>query len=126
MGQATISLDPSEDGFILRKTETDGTKSIMSLTGKDILTLAQSAIHLQQVVLSQHDPKGGDFAATAATEVAQIALNQEALGESILLTLIAPGGSRATFAIPRHIAKHLSDRLPVHLAQMDAAKPSRQ
>jgi len=126
MGQATFSLNPSGDGFILVKTESDGTKTTMPLTGKDVLTLAASAIHLQQTILSQYDPKGGDILATVATDVAQIAVNQEALGENILMTLIAPAGSQATFAIPRHIARQLSDRLPIHLAQMEAKQPSRQ
>jgi hypothetical protein len=81
MGQSTFSLDPSGDDFTLTKTNFDGTKTTMSLTGKDVLTLASSAIHLQQVILSRHDPKGKDVSATVATDVAQIGINQEALGK---------------------------------------------
>lgn len=64
--------------------------------------------------------------AVAVTEVVQVALNDESLGEKILLTMIASGGSRATFAIPPLIGDLLVQRLPVFLAQIAAAKLTKQ
>jgi hypothetical protein len=124
--ESTLSLDPTGDNFTLRRTAPDGSTATMVLTGQDVITLAASAIHLQQAILARHAPEGADIAPVGATDVAQFALNHEVLGENILLTLIAPAGSRATFAIPRTIAQLLVDRLPVHLAQMAAKSLSRQ
>lgn len=122
--ESKLSLDPDGDDFVLRRVMPDGRTTTMKLSGTDILTLAQSVPALQQQILSRHMPRSGDHSPVAVTEVVQIALNQESLGEKILLTLIAPSGSRATFAIPALIANLLVERLPVHLARMSAAKPT--
>jgi hypothetical protein len=124
--ESKLSLDPDGDDFVLRRVMPDGTTTIMKLSETDVLTLAQSAPALQQQVLSRHAPKGGDHSAVSATPVAQVALHDESLGEAILLTMIAPGGSRATFALPPHIVELLVQRLPVFLSRIVQTKPTRQ
>jgi len=124
--ESKLSLDPDGDDFILSRKAEDGKITKIKLSETDILTLAQSVPALQQQVLSRHMPSAGTHSAVAVTEVVQVALNDEGLGEKILLTMIAPGGSRAIFAIPPLIAELLVQRLPVFLARMAAAKSRKQ
>jgi hypothetical protein len=124
--ESKLSLDPVGDNFVLRRVDAEGLVTTMALSETDILTLAQSVPALQQQVLSRHNPKAGSHSAVAVTEVVQVALNDESLGEKILLTMIAPGGSRATFAIPPLIGDLLVQRLPVFLARIAAAKLTKQ
>jgi hypothetical protein len=124
--ESKLSLEPAGDNFILRRVDASGAVTTVALSETDILTLAQSVPNLHLEILKRHDPKGGDHLAVSATEVAQIALNDESLGQAILLTLIAPSGGRTTFAIPEQIAALLVERLPVFLARMKAAKMTRQ
>ncbi len=124
--ESRLSLDPAGDDFVLRRIAADGTTTMILLSETDILTLAQSVPALQQQVLSRHVPKGDSHSPVAVTEVVQVALHDESLGESILLTMMSQGGSRATFALPQQIADLLVQRLPVFLARMRARKPTQQ
>lgn len=124
--ESKLSLDPDGDDFVLTRKAEDGTVTSMKLSETDILTLTQSVPALQQQVLSRHNRNASDYTAVSATQVVQMALNDEALKEAILLTMIGPGGSRATFALPPHIAELLVQRLPVFLARIAAAKPTKQ
>ena len=61
-----------------------------------------------------------------ATQVVQIGLAPDTLGEDILLTLVARGGGQTTFALPPQIARILFDRLPPVLAGLGESKLTRQ
>jgi hypothetical protein len=121
-----LSLEPTDDGYVLRRVTVDGEVTAITLSEADVLTLVQSAPSLRQEILSRYTPKGANHAAVAVTEAVQIELAPDSLGEKILLTPIAPSGSRITFAIPTEIAAALAERLSVHLAQMRNAKPTKQ
>jgi hypothetical protein len=124
--RSKLSLDPDGDNFVLRRVDANGTTTTMKLSETDVLTLAQSVPALQQLVLSRRKPRGGSHTAVSATEVAQVALHSERMGEATLITMIAQGGAHATFALPRHIVELLAERLPVLLTRMVAANPSKQ
>jgi hypothetical protein len=124
--ESKLSLDPDGDDFILRRVMPDGSTTMMKLSETDVLTLAQSAPALQQQVLSRNNPQAGSHTAVSATQVVQVALHDESLGEGILLTMIGPGGSRATFALPPEIADLLVQRLPGFLARIAALKLTKQ
>jgi hypothetical protein len=124
--ESKINLETDGDDFVLRKIMPDGTTAAMKLSEADLLTLAQSSLSLREQVLSRRNPKGAEHSLVAAAEVVQIGLNQDSLGEAILLTLISPSGSQTTFAIPPLIANLLVERLPVHLAKMAETKPTKQ
>ena len=124
--ESRLSLDPDGDDFLLRRRAADGTTTSIKLSETDILTLAQSVPNLQKVVLARHQPRGDSHSPLAATEVAQIELNVDSLGESLLLTPISPSGNRITFAIPPNVAELLAQRLPAHVAKLTSAKPTRQ
>jgi hypothetical protein len=124
--ESKLSLDPDGIDFVLRRTMPDGTTTTINLSETDILTLAQSAQALQLQILKRHDPKGENHLAVAVTEVAQIALHDESWGEAVLMTLIAQSGNRLTYALPRQIVELLVQRLPVFLARIVSAKPTKQ
>lgn len=121
-----IKLDPKGSDFILTRYDDKGTESTISLSELDVLTLAQSAQALQLEILRRHDPRGDSHLAVVATDVAQIELTPESLGQAILASLIARDGSRTTFAIPEQIVALLVDRLPIYLAEMRAKKMTQQ
>jgi hypothetical protein len=121
-----IKLDPNGSNYILTRRDDKGSGSAITLSPLEVLTLAQSAQALQLDILRRHDPRGENYLAVVATDVAQIELNPESLGQAILMTLIAPTGSRLTFAVPEQIVALLVERLPTYLAGMRAKKMTRQ
>jgi hypothetical protein len=119
-----LTLDPQGNDFVLRRTTPDGKTRSLVLSDDDVLSLAQSAPLFRGRILSKRNPEGGTLSAVYATPVVQIGLAPDALGENILLTLIAPSDAEVTFELPPHIVGHLVQRLPAHLARALAAKPS--
>ena len=113
-----LTLEASGDNFILRRAGSDGKISEIALTDRDVLTLAQMSTTLKQQLLARHSPTGGAISAVVAADVVQIALNTDAMQDRVLLTLIAPGGSQATYALPEIVAKLLADHLPKHIANL--------
>ena len=101
---------------MLRKTAGDGSITSMFLSDDDVLTLIQSVPSYSSRILSKRSPSGADYSAVFVTEVARIGLHEDALGESILLSLYAPSGANQTYALSKDIAVALSDRLPIRLA----------
>lgn len=124
--ESKLTLNPDGEDFVLIRKAEDGTITSIKLTETDVLTLAQSAPNLQQQVLSRHAPRGDSHSAVSVMPVSQAELHDEAMGESILLVLHSPGGSRVTYALPPQLAELLVQRLPVFLARLSAGKPTKQ
>jgi hypothetical protein len=118
----SLSLDETKTGYVLRKTDASGSVSELHLSDDDVLTLGQSSPNFRQKILAKRTPASGGVTPVFATNVVQIGLAPDTLGEDILLTLVAPNGSQTTFALPPHIAQHLSERLPTHLASLSESK----
>ncbi len=123
---STISLDEDGDNFVLTRTQPDGTTTSITLSPQNVMTLAQSAPLFRERVLSRIYPLGGGVSPVFATVTAQARVAPDALGEAILLTLIAPNGAGVTFEIAPSLARELAERIPVHLAEMDGPKPKVQ
>ena len=122
----SIKLDHAGNDFVLSRKADDGSISTIELSEADILTLAQSAQALQLEILRRHDPQGVGHLAVAVTELAQIELHAESLGEAILMTLIARNGNRLTYAMPLQLAQNLLARLPTFVSRLMAAKSTKQ
>jgi hypothetical protein len=120
----SLTLDPHDNDFVLRRVDASGASAEIVLSDDDVLSLSQSAQLLRDRILSKRTPVGGTVSAVFATPVVQIGLAPDALEENILLTLVAPSGAQVTFSLPSHIARHLVERLPVHLAKARAASPA--
>jgi hypothetical protein len=123
---STLTLDPDGDDFVLRRVDESGALSEMKLSDDDVLTLGQSSPNLRQRILAKRTPQSGVVSPVFATNVVQVGLAPDTLSEDILLTLVAPDGSQVTFALPPHIARHLSERLPHHASLVESAKMPRQ
>jgi hypothetical protein len=123
---SSLTLDPDGDNFILRRTAADGIATMMALSARDVLTLAQSAAALQQQVLARHAPKGGTVTAIAANPVKQIEIIREMLDENILLAITSSGGGQTIFAVPFPVAQHLTEQISAHLAAMQLSRPPHQ
>jgi hypothetical protein len=120
-----LSLDLDGDDLVLRRVDTNGTTTIR-ISETDVNTLAQSVPALQQQVLSWRTRDGDSHGEVSGIQVAQVVLRNESLGQAILMTLFQPGSYGTTFAISREIVELLIERLPVHLARMTAADPTKQ
>jgi hypothetical protein len=123
---ASLDLQQQDDGYLLKKTNKDGTKIEILLSDDDIITLSQSAPNLRQEILSKRHPKSGGVSAVFATVVAKINVSPDTLGEDILLTLVASNDTHTTFALPPEIAKILAERLPPLIGEVESANPTRQ
>jgi hypothetical protein len=123
---ASIALEQTPEGFVLRRTDTAGKTDELTLSAEDVLRLAQSAQRLRDHILAQRNPRGDSVSATVVTPVARIRLGPDALGESILLAMIDGSGAEMTFSLVPEVARPLAERLPVHLARIEAVKPTKQ
>ena len=128
MNRGKLGLDLKEDGnnFILSVTDVAGTKTEIKLTPEQVLTLSQSAPVFRERILSRYKPSVAGTDVVLATAVAQIGLNEDSLAQDILLTFVAKNGARLTYALPMHIAEHLSERLPLRVAEMKKKNPTKQ
>jgi hypothetical protein len=122
--ESTLTLDPSDDGFVLHRTTSDGKTESLFLSDIDVLSLAQSAPVFRERILAKRNPTGGGVSAVYSTPVVQVGLAPSALGENVLLTMVAPSGAQVSFELPPNIVQILIDRLPAHLAKALAAKPA--
>jgi hypothetical protein len=121
-------LDLREDGddFILDVTARDGTTTQVKLTSEQLLTLAQSAPKFRERILSRRSPTTAGIQPVLATTVVQVGLNQDALGQDLLLSLVAPTGTQLTYALPIQIVELLVERLPQWLDKMRRLKTTKQ
>jgi hypothetical protein len=122
----SVQLHPDGSNYVLTHRDDSGVENKITLSNVDVLTLAQSAQSLQLEILKRLDPKGGDHLAVFVTDVAQFSLSLESLGHAILTTLIAPNGTRLTYAIPEQLADRLIQQLSAQLAQLREKKLTRQ
>jgi hypothetical protein len=113
-------IDLTEDGdhFVLKSTLPDGSGSSVILSAKDLVTLTQSSHLWQDRVVLRLNPRAKEASAVVATRARKIGLNVDALGESILLSLIAPNGSKVTYALYKNISLELSKQLPIYVSKL--------
>jgi hypothetical protein len=121
-----ITLDQEGDGFILGADGLDGKRIEMRLTAMDVLSLSQSAVSLEERILSQRDPKGGGASAIRAAIVEQFRVQSDSMGQDLLLTVQTPNGRRLTFAFPPHHADRLAREVPIEVAAQRAKKLTKQ
>src|SRR5262249_11417062 len=95
-------------------------KTEMVLSEDNVLTLAQSARHLQDHILARHTKAGQLHPPAVVVPVAQAELNADAHWTQVHLTFHQSNGSRsACFGLPRGVAQSLVDGLPKWIAQLD-------
>ena len=112
---ASLELHLEKHGYVLRKTNPDGTTNELSLTDDDLLTLSHSALHWGELVL-ESQPEGVN--PIAATPVDNMALNCDHHRTEIHLELFRNGEQFQILAVPASTAGHLADRLPSFLQEM--------
>ena len=85
-----LQLEPWNDGFLLRRTQTNGHVTEIELSENNILTLAQSAQTLRDHILAKHSPAGAEGKPIVATPAPKVRLNFDPLHGEILLSLVEP------------------------------------
>ena len=120
----TLSLTETEAGFILHVTNSDRTITHVALTPEQLVTISQSANVIRERAISKLLPSGSRATAIASTPVEGVGLNYEALGEDILLTLVAVNGGHQTFSLSPQKAGDLADKLYNWLRQLPEARSS--
>src|SRR5689334_6164267 len=113
-----ISLEPHGDSLALTGDTEDGKKATIVLSEADVMTLAQSAPRLTQLIAERYNRPEAGFSASAATQVARIRLNTDLHKSEILLGLIDGRGAETTFALSPEVAQPLAERLAVRLAEI--------
>ena len=125
-GKSGLDLKEDGDDFLLCVTDLAGTTTETKLTADQVPILSQSAPVFRERILARYKPSAGGTDVVLATPVVQIGLNEDSLGEEILLTLVAPNSARLTYALPMHIAEHLAERLPIRVADLRKKNPTKQ
>jgi hypothetical protein len=111
-----LQLEPWNDGFLLRRTQTNGHVTEIELSENNILTLAQSAQTLRDHILAKHSPAGAEGQPIVATPAPKVRLNFDPLHGEILLSLVEPSGFEHPFALPVNTANSLLEELPRWIA----------
>jgi hypothetical protein len=117
-----LDLVEDGDGFILSVTNAAGKTIPVRLTEDQVITLSQSAPTYLGRILLRRNPSAAGIGAVAVTHVARAEVNQDAIGENILLALVGPNGGRLTYRLSVQTAELLVDALRPELADLKAKK----
>jgi len=104
------------DGFVLSRTTASGRKTRIPLGATEILGLQEMIAISRDQILSQFRSESGDVEPIYVLDVSGARATIEALGERVLLTLIAPSGHETTHALPRHVVQFIIEKIPLLLA----------
>lgn len=122
-----ISLDDENGQFVLRQLDDDGAEiAKIVITSDDVLRLGHNAQSLSGRILAQQSRPGMN--AVVMTPVAQVELNTDLHKSAIHLTMFDQYGTGIGFSLVPEVARPLADRLPVRVAEIEAAlkKATRQ
>lgn len=115
---ADLDLIKENDGFVLKVKGFDGAITNVTLTDSQVLTLANSALSLEERILAKRDARGGGAFAVMAVAVDQFRVQSDSLGQDLLLTVQSPNGRQMVFAFPPHHAQRLATEVPMEVAEM--------
>ncbi len=121
-----LSLSETDDGFILHRKDANNVVTSIAISKEELFGLQETIASWTDRTTSEAQAKSGQVQAIVFQPVAEFGLSREALGEHLLLTLVAPSGGRRTFGLPPQIAADLSEHIPEYLDEMRAAKPTQQ
>jgi hypothetical protein len=116
------TLEPHPNGFLLRQTDSAGHTSEIILTEKSVPSLAQSSLRLRANILAKYSR--GETDAVATSFVSRVGLGTDVHKSQVFLTLYDTQDVPTVFAVPLEVAKPLSERLPVKVAEIEAAIPN--
>lgn len=123
MAEEKLELDPSGDGYRLRQTDMNGRITEIQLSERSVLQLAQSSLQMKVRILGEKSRPG--VSAVVVTHIARVGLNTDLEKTEIHMTLYQNDETGLVFSLPLEVAKPLSERLPVRVAEIEAAIPSR-
>jgi hypothetical protein len=124
MAKPSLLLEPRGKEFVLTRVDDRGSRTAMVLSEEDIMVLGQSAQRFRDVVLARQSRAGA--IAVVLTPVAKVALDLDVHKTEIHMAMIDPNGTALWFLLPSDIARQLVERLPVRLAEIEAARPTKQ
>jgi hypothetical protein len=117
MPEYQISLEPRGDDYVLVRIADDGTETEMPLSKDNVLTLAQSALRLQDHIHAERSRPG--VSALTVTPVSQVALHTDVHVTEIHLTMTLRSGVEMTFSLPSTVAKPLAEHLHVLISKIE-------
>ena len=94
-----LSLDETEGGFVLRRKNATGTVISIPISREELFGLQETVTSWTDRMVSGAKAQSGSLEAIVFQPVAQFELTHEAIGEHLLLTLVAPSGNRRTFGL---------------------------
>jgi hypothetical protein len=121
-----LSLDMDDTGFVLRRKESNGDTITVNFSEQEFWGLKATIELWTDRLMSARQVESGSVQPIVAHPVAQVRLHLDAVQANILLTVAAPSGEQMTLELPPHVAQHLVDEVPPLLAQMSAAKSTKQ
>jgi hypothetical protein len=122
--QKPLALEARGKDFALVRIDDGGNRSEMLLSEDNVIMLAQSARLIVDQLLAQRSRPGAD--PVLLMPVVQVGLNTDLHKSAIHLTMIDHRGNEIGFLLPPEVARPLAERLPVRLAEIEKAKPTKQ
>ena len=121
-----LSFDETEGGFILRRKNAAGSVISIPMSREELFGLQETITSWTDRMVSGAKTQSGSVEAIVFQPVAEFDLAHEAIGEHLLLTLVAPSGNRRTFGLAPRMAADLVAHIPAYLDEMSGEDQRRQ
>jgi hypothetical protein len=122
-----LSIDEMVDGFVLRRRGDDGSVVVIPISTQELPVLLETISSWRRRESQPSPPGSQSIQEIVCYPVEKVGLAHEALGERLLLlTLQISTDARRTYALAPHQVHSLIDNMPLYLAEMNSANPTRQ
>jgi hypothetical protein len=120
-----LEIEPRGTGYVLSRTDFDGTKTELMLSELNVVVLARLVPPIVRRINASKSLAPG-IGALVAAPVQDFELNTDLHGDLILLRLRDDWGGDFDFSFEPAGARILADRLNVWAAKAESLKPTRQ
>jgi len=121
-----LSLDETEDGFILRRKNEAGSVIAIPISREELFGLQETVTSWTDRMVSGVKTQSGSVEAIVFQPVSEFELGHEAIGEHLLLTLVAPSGNQRIFGLTPRMAADLAADIATYLNEMSGEDQRRQ
>ena len=111
MERGTLDIRPTDDGYVLLRTTSDGATQAMPLSNLEVMELAQSATSLRADVVARLQPSGMGAKAVVTAILDTFRVDTDSLEEDVLLEMHTPNGGLTIYTIVPTTARLLSQKL---------------
>ena len=120
-----VNIEPDGDEWELRRVAKDGSVTNIRLSNEDVLSLVEYAPLLQDRALSRLPGAAGTMRPVFASEVQQIAVGRDVIGQ-VLMEVSLLNGPKLTYSLSGSVALRVARRIAETLQEAHLENPTKQ